>query len=235
MAKASFTQEDVLPISLIRQHCKIDDIGRVSDILLSLYRSSAFEAAELYTGRIWFGTRRIIQPITSPKFRTVSQAGVARFKVELDYMPIGGYVEIEGFNDQAAFWFMDMPFNTAPRYTSHSITLPPNHQAFYVRSDQVFMNMSSDCDCDASYSNKDMTATYNAGITRSEEIPAGMKIGALKYIAWTVEHAGDDFVPVVAQGRTVGISGGNVVGSNDALVGSGAIDDFRRYRRNIAR
>ena len=41
--------EKILPMDLIKAHCKIDDLPGITDMQLELYRDASFEAAETYT------------------------------------------------------------------------------------------------------------------------------------------------------------------------------------------
>lgn len=226
--------EKILSLDLVKIHCKIDDLPGITDEQLMLYREAAFEAAELYTGKKWVRRERIEQEIKSPRFRTIAQAGVARVTVELDYLPVNGIVNVYGTGSQPLFWLSGqaLPFMRQDFYST--IKLPPGAQSFQMQNDQMFYSAGVTGNC---YGNNDgmsfehagLKAVYIAGPPSHEKIPAGLKLGCLKYIAWSVENPGDQFVPMVV--RQVGVT----TVSNDPAFSSGAIDEWRRLRRRVAR
>jgi hypothetical protein len=226
--------EAVLPLSLVKTHCKIDDLPGITDDQLSLYRQAALEAAELYTGKKWIRRERIEQAIESPKFRTIAQAAIASVSVELDYVPLNGVVNIYGTGNQPLYWLdgMQLPFMRQDQFTT--IKLPPGVQEFQLQNDYMFYSSGVTANCyggqgDTQYQQQGLKAVYVAGPPSPEKIPGGLKLGALKYIAWSIENPGDQFVPMVV--RQVGVT----TVSNDPAFSSGAIDEWRRLRRRIAR
>jgi hypothetical protein len=221
--------EKILSLDLVKVHCKIDDLPGITDSQLSLYRQASLEAAELYTGRKWVRRERIEQDIKSPRFRTVAQAAIARLRVELDYLPINGIVNVYGTGSQPTFWLngMIMPFMRQDYYST--IKLGPNIQSFEMQNDHMFYSAGITPNCsqfDRQFVQEGIKAVYIAG--PPEKVPAGIILGALKYIAWSIENPGDQFVPMVI--RQVGVT----TVSNDPAISSGAIDEWRRHRRNIA-
>lgn len=226
--------EEVLPLDLIKLHCKIDDLPGITDAQLSLYREAALEAAELYTGRKWVRRERIEQAIESPRFRTLAQVAIARVNVELDYLPVNGIVNVYGTGNQPLYWLGGaiLPFMRQDYYTT--IKLPPGVQAFEMQNDMMFysagvQNCGSSLREDNNFQQQGLKAVYIAGPPPVDKIPSGLKLGCLKYIAWSIENPGDQFVPMVV--RQVGVT----TVSNDPAFSSGAIDEWRRLRRRIAR
>lgn len=227
--------EALLPLSLVKTHCKIDDLPGITDEQLSLYRQAALEAAELYTGKKWIRRERIEQAIESPRFRTVAQAAIARIMVALDYLPINGVVNVYGTGNQPLYWLdgMQLPFMRQDYFTT--IKLPPGVQEFEMQNDHMFYSAGVGAgfcyggEDDRSFQQQGLKCVYVAGPPSLDKIPGGLKLGALKYIAWSIENPGDQFVPMVV--RQVGVT----TVSNDPAFSSGAIDEWRRLRRRIAR
>ncbi len=226
--------EHILPLDLIKVHCKVDDLPGITDTQLDLYRRAALEAAELYTGKKWIRRERIEQALESPRFRGIAQAAIARLIVELDYMPVNGVVNVYGTGNQPLYWLdgMVLPFMRHDYFTT--IKLPPGVQSFEMQNDHMFYSAGINGQCSAvenerSFQQQGLKIVYVAGPPSPEKIPSGLKLGALKYIAWSIENPGDQFVPMVL--RQVGVT--NV--TNDPAFSSGAIDEWRRLRRRIAR
>jgi hypothetical protein len=240
LLKTDFTQPDIsdlpleqiLPLDLVKTHCKIDDLPGITNDQLSLYRQAAFEAAELYTGKKWIGKTKMVQEIKSPKFRNLAQAAIARIPVHLDYIPINGIVNIYGNGDKPLFWLDGLVLPVLNENTYHTIKLPPGSQEFQMNNNIMFFSAGIAGNCsnpDVTFEQSFATATYIAGISSPSQVPAGIKLGCLKYIAWSIENPGDQFVPMVV--RQVGVT----TVSNDPAYSSGAIDEWRRHRRNVAR
>lgn len=224
--------ERILPMSLVRTHCKVDDLPGITEEQLVLYRQASFEAAELYTGRKWMGRTRIEQAIESPRFRGLSQAAIARIDIELDYMPVNGIVNVYGTGNQPLFWLDGMVLPFMHQEYFHTIKLQPGVQRFELQNDVMFYSAGVTANCvenDRSFQQQGLKCVYVAGPKEEKEIPAGILLGCLKFIAWSIENPGDQFVPMVV--RQVGVT----TVSNDPAFSSGAIDQWRRYRRNVAR
>lgn len=222
--------EAILPLDLVKVHCKIDDLPGIINPQLELYRGAAFEAAEKYTGKKWVRRERMVQEIKSPRYRGISQAAIARVVVELDYIPIDGVVNIYGTADNPMFWMdgMVLPIFRQPLY--QTIQLPHGSRRFEMNNDLLFYSFDVTRDCNQfgkAFEQQGARAEYVAGPPK--EIPKGILLGCLKYIAWSVENPGDQFVPMVL--RQVGVT----TVTNDPAISSGAMNEWRRYRRDIAR
>src|SRR5688572_13974020 len=63
--------EKLIPISLIREHTKTDDVPAVSDDQLRLYRSASVEAAEQYTGLLLSSSKPITEAVECPWNRNI--------------------------------------------------------------------------------------------------------------------------------------------------------------------
>lgn len=223
--------EEILSLDLIKIHCKIDDLPGITNEQLELYRQSAFEAAERITGKKWSTRTREEQEIKSPKFRSIAQVAIARISVTLDYEPLRGIVNIYSRSDQPLFWLsgIQLPMQLSSGYAT--IKLPPHSQSFEMSNNEMFMSPGN-MDCSEREVRFEMVgskAVYVAGPETPDAIPAGIKLGCLKYIAWSVANPGDQFVPMVV--RQVGVT----TVSNDPAYSSGAVDEWRRHRRTVAR
>lgn len=222
--------ESILPMDLVRVHCKVDDLPGITDAQLELYREASLEAAELYTSKKWIRRERMSQDIQSPRFRTLAQAAIARIRVELDYMPVNGIVNVYGTGNQPLYWLdgMTLPFMRQDYYST--IKLNPGVQSFEMQNDHMFYSAGITANCSdtgTQFQPQGLKAVYVAG--PPERIPRGILLGCLKYIAWSIENPGDQFTPMVV--RQVGVT----TVTNDPAISSGAIDEWRRHRRNVAK
>ena len=223
--------EEILPLDIVKVHCKIDDLPGITNDQLELYRQAAFEAAERITGKRWSGRFRQEQAIQSPKFRSLAQIAIARLRVNLDYEPIDGIVNIYTRSNEPLFWLsgVQLPMQMSTEY--RTIKLPPGEQSFEMSNNEMFMSPANmDCsEREFGFQMAGATAIYLAGPKNAAAVPAGIKLGCLKYIAWSIANPGDQFVPMVV--RQVGVT----TVSNDPAFSSGAVDEWRRHRRKVAR
>src|SRR5262249_9343905 len=74
--------------------------------------------------------------------------------------------------------------------------------------------------------NPGMKVLYRTGFKGVEDVPAGIKLGMLKYCAWCITHPGDEIVAV--RNRTITRSS-LVDGTNNVAWASGAIEIWRQY------
>lgn len=80
--------------------------------------------------------------------------------------------------------------------------------------------------CSESPFNNGVQLMYKTGALCPSDIPAGIKLGILKYIAWSVKNPGDDLI-TVKQTSSVQVSG--ITGTNDVAYASGAIELWKQY------
>ncbi|MBO4228444.1 hypothetical protein [Bradyrhizobium neotropicale] len=196
-----------LSLDTIRQHTKTDDVPGVTDEQLRLYRAAAIEAAERYTGMLLSGQRTVIEPIQGP-----ASVRPGNYRYRLQYPVADGFVHLYGSpdpNDNRAF--------RVPQ-GSRSVQVP-------IRKD--YLNLSNCCDpCATWHLNGGMMAAYRAGYACVDDVPAGIVLGCLQFIAWLVEHPGDELMTQRnrIEARSVGVDGSN----NVAWV-SGALETWRIY------
>jgi len=209
---AAFSLEEILPLELVREHTRTDDVPNVSDRQLELYRHAALVAAHEYTGLL----------LTAQEVRTES--------VTLPQIPMGSlWVERTvptTFEHQAEqvfaenfVWFYGIR-NSAPQ------RVPVTVGSSVAQLPRTFMDFGLGC-CTGKGSNA--LIQYVAGFDCVQSIPPQVQVGALKYIAHLLENPGDN-VSV----STVGGAGGGVgVGeSSNPAWASGAIEVWRSIKRD---
>lgn len=202
--------EAVLSISEIRSHTRTDDVPTISDAQIRLYREAAFEAAEQFTGRLYRGTRVEIEEIGRSE-RDRTRRGTVR--VRLKYPPADGVLT---FSDGKK------SFTATVRPGVRDIEIP-----VFVHAVDTWACCGG-CDTPLNFG---MTVSYKTGHCKAEDIPAGVKLGILKFISWAIEHPGDELVTVAG----IKTDGQALAGTNNGAWGSGAIETWRQYRLDIAR
>lgn len=198
-----------LSLEEIRVHTKTDDVPGVTDEQLQLYRDAAIEAAERYTGLLLSGQKTVTEPIEGP---ARVRPGQDFYRVRLRHPVSDGIVYLYGgWNAEDNRAFKVLP-------GSMSIKVP-------IRKDVI--DLSNCCNpCSTWNLNSGMMAAYKAGYPSPKEVPAGIVLGILKMIAWTVEHPGDVLATVADKTR---VSSGAMQGTNNAAVASGALEIWRTY------
>jgi hypothetical protein len=199
--------DGILSVKIIREHTKTDDNPSVSDEVHLLYRSAAIEAAENYTGRKLASNGVHIQELASPTRRRRSRA---RYTVRLDYPAVDGQISIYGGS-----LLSPIKINSAPG--AMEIEVP--------HINEVIEGCCRPC---GDVSNFGIKAMYRIGLKSCGEIPAGIVMGCLKYIAWCIANRGDELV-TMKNGASVQTSG--ISGTNNAAWASGAIEEWRAYRK----
>lgn len=199
-ASADVDLERALPLAEIRTHTKTDDVPHVTDAQLVLYRRAAFEAAEQYTGRHWHGTVMMEVPVATA---SKPRHGVSR--VRLPQPVLDGVVTLVGPQGNRV------------------LRVPPGATTIDV---PVMFTALDSCCSDCPPVNVGTVARYRTGIDCPTRIPAGILLGVLKFIAWSLENVGDRLVTVDDRDSR---SGGVLQGSNSAAWGSGAIEQWRQY------
>jgi hypothetical protein len=198
-----------LSIDLIRQHTKTDDVAGVSDEMLGLYRWAAVEAAEMYTGALLTFQKTVTEPIQGPNR---PKPGKLTYRHKLQYPVADGLVHLYGSQNVAG---------------NHAIRVPPNTRTIKVPIWTGFIDLSNCCDpCSSHHLNADMMAAYKAGYRCPADVPVGIVLGMLQYVAWILEHPGDILLTVrnKEDNSTKGL-----MGSNNIALASGALETWRQY------
>lgn len=203
-----------LSLSLIRRHTKTDDVPGVTDEQLRFYRSCAVEAAELYTGLILSARRTVTEPVAAP---SSYRFGKRTYKHRLRYPAADGVIYIYGGSSHAD----SMTFHLAPG--ARVIPMP-------VRTDVI--DLTNCCNpCSSQYAiNGSLVAQYVAGYACAADVPASVVLGCLQFIAWIVQHPGDEILTM--RNRMEARSEGSG-GSNNVAVISGALETWRTLDEDI--
>lgn len=199
-----------LSIDMIRQHTKTDDIPGVTDDQLLIYRAAAVEAAEAYTSMLLSCQRMVTQSAEGPP---MSRYGRTTYKIRLRYPVADGIVYFYGGkfgNDNAT---IRVPIGT------RKLTLPVRYG---------MLDLSNCCDPCAQRGsgnvNDGMMVMYKAGFKSANEVPNLVVLGCLQYIAWVIEHPGDEILTV--RNRRDARSEG-AQGTNNIAIASGALESWR--------
>jgi len=198
-----------LSIDLIRQHTKTDDVAGVSDEMLKVYRQAAVEAAEMYTGALLTNQKTVTEAIQGPNR---PKPGKLTYRHKLQYPVADGLVHLYGSQNING---------------NHAIRVPPNTRTIQVPIWTGFIDLSNCCDpCATHHLNADMMAAYKAGYRCPDDVPMGVVLGMLQYVAWILEHPGDILLTVrnKEDNSTKGL-----MGSNNIALASGALETWRQY------
>ncbi len=207
-----YDMEKILPLEAVRQHTKTDDVPSVTDFQLNLYRRAAIEAAETYTGLILIDRKVITEDVKTPMFhkraRRMYQESKPHFTHKLQYMAAEQTLYYYGLRNQP-------PIQVGVSPNGTEVRLPRDHDSFGLNQ----------C-CDPCAGNSAARVMYVAGFHTEEDIPAAIMLGALKYIAHTIENAGDNPMVNSIAGKSQG-TGFDMATANNPAVASGAIEIWR--------
>lgn len=195
-----------LSLDAIRDHTKTSDVIGVTDEQLRLYREAAIEAAEQYTGLYLAGIKTVTEPIEGP---SSARPGRANYTFRLQHPVADGVVYLYGGSGSENGVF-HVPVGT------RKVKVP-------IRTG--FIDTSNCCNpCSSHHLNAGMWAAYKAGFASPEEIPALVILGCMQFIAWVVEHPGDEILTV--RNRRDARSEG-AQGTNSIVLASGAMESWR--------
>lgn len=206
----------LLPIDLIRVHTKTDDVPTVTDEQLQLYRQTAIEAAEQYTGALLATVKSVTESVSRPWTRRLVER--MSFTHRTKY-PI---------NDDFVYLFGDGGNRKIPvQKGSHDVRIP----ILIMSPDLSNSCCGGPCDSQDPM-NSGMQIMYRAGFDFSASpsnggIPAGILLGMLKYIAWNITHPGDEIY--TARNRISNNQAGLMLGTNSIAWASGALELWRQY------
>lgn len=196
-----FDLEAIVSLETIRAHTKTMDIATVTDDQLRTYRESAFEAAQQFTGLWLRGKRWVTEPIN------VTRRCKEVLTHKTKYPVSDGWVYIYGSKVGTKTQFIGEGKRSV--------------EVFLLQWDNYAFNTCCN-PCSEEQPNRLM---YQTGFGCSSEIPSGVVVGMLKYIAFNVANPGDIGNSVVNDRP----SAGTRVVSNDPVVASGAASEWRRY------
>jgi hypothetical protein len=190
-----------LSMEMVREHTRTDDIPGVSDEMLKLYRQASIESAEFYTGMLLRGKKTLIETLHLPQNWSRSfYRHQFRYQVAED-----GFAYMYGRSIN-----MSLPVVAGQQ----SIRIP---RMAHIPD---FTNCCNPC------STSDMKIMYWAGYSCPDKVPAGIVMGCLQYIAWMVEHPGDE---LLAMRNRLDASAAGVKGNSNVPLVSGALETWRQY------
>lgn len=203
MVGKSFDLEAILPLDMIRQHTKTEDIISVSDAQLSLYRRVAIEAAEKYTGMVFKGQRVLSENVYPPMtFWDALNRDKNFFYHTTQYMFAGPWAYLYGSVNRTVEQLM--------------VTLGSNTVRIRYHPEDPLYRCCDPCD-----QKEKLMLQYTAGYQCEDDIPGGVALGALKYIAHVIENPGDSINRTGSSGTALGLE------ANNPAIASGAIDIWR--------
>ena len=229
----SIDLELALPLALIRSHTKTDDVPSVTDAQLVLYRQAAFEAAEQYTGLIFSRSGYVTQSMARPL------PGLGGPRMQEMVSPWGAFGRpIANARRRSAPVKLLAPAADGVIVITHqgksqTIIVAPGATSVDVPwLIETADGCSDPCGAGGPQLNFGVVARYRIGVCDAAAIPAGIKIGCLKLIAWNIENPGDRLEVVHDSGRS---SSTGMIGTNNATWASGAIEQWRQYRPSLSR
>jgi hypothetical protein len=197
--------DEYLNIAMIRQHTKTDDIPAITDDQLRLYRSAAIESAEFYTGLSLSKQKTHSEIIAQPKIRPGHEYAI----VKLKYPSSDGIIYIYGNG-------------TNPE----AVHITPNTRKVKIQGRYFYTPDMSNCCNPCSQATNGLRIMYRAGFSCADQVPAGVLLGILQFIAWVVEHPGDE---VMSMRNTLSARGGAIIGTNNIALISGALESWRQF------
>lgn len=201
----AFDLEALIPLSLIRQHTKTDDIPAVGDDLLRVYRDAAIQAAQAYTGLTVTGQRVVTELVTPKRPAYGSAYFVHCVKTQ--------------FAEPYAFYYgadNHPPLRVDVEVGARRVMLPALHGVHMMWC------------CNPCGVNNSLKLMYSGGFSCVDDIPAAIVLGCLKYIAHVIENPGDLVYSNSPTGRPVDAAA--IDRTANPAWASGAIDIWRASR-----
>lgn len=209
-----FSAELIVPLVLIRDHAKIDDVLTVSDAQLSLYRKTGIEQAERYTGLLIGKSQRVTETLNPPKNL--------------------GYDSRKGYRHTLQYPVAtDLVYVYGPGIQGHQGTIRVTPGSTKIKLPNIFssLDFSPCCGPNGGADSGLFNLMYLAGYTSESEVPGGVIAGILQFITWLVNHPGDEFLSVR---NTLTARSGALEGTNNPAVASGALELWRTYMDSIS-
>lgn len=202
--------EEILSIETIRVHTKTDDTPMVTDEQLELYRRTAFEQAELYTGRVVTGLAMIDE--TDRVGYDVLERRRPKIRIQLKFLPVDDYITF-----------------TMHGSSPQRVRIPYNKRKVDIELNVHEMNPFGCCACSGSgdRSGLEFNTVYRTGYKAIEDIPSTILYGCLKFIMWAVSNPGDELLTVR---NRLGTTETGLIGTNNGAWASGAIEHWMGYK-----
>lgn len=220
-----------LSLEIIRTHTKTDEIPTVTDEQLAFYRACAVEAAEKYTGMLLAANRTVTELAQSP-----ASARYKQMSYMLTYMNIA-YLSRPPRTGMTYAHRMQWPsadgtvYLYGGRYRNEQriLHIKPGSRVVSVPIQTGWLDMTNCCDpCSSHYYNEGMMLAYRAGFGCVDDVPNGVVLGMLMYLAWALMHPGDELLTQRNRIETrAGLAG--LQGSNNIAMVSGALELWRTF------
>ena len=104
--------------------------------------------------------------------------------------------------------------------------ITPNSRKVKFPNRFFFSPDMSNCCNPCSVATNGIRIMYKAGFSCAEKVPTGILLGILQFVAWTVEHPGDE---VLSMRNTLSARGGALIGTNNIALVSGALESWRQF------
>lgn len=210
-----FDLEELCPLELIRTHTKTDDVPFVTDEQLRLYRKAAFEAAQQYSAVLCGPVQQVVEAVRyrnpTVSFRKPHQHIVhdTQFPVHAPFVYTWRGILRE-----------NKPIKVAEGQRRIKVAM--------FTPDMYFDSCCADpCGNTGGIEGESsQQIMYYAGYNKVSEIPSGIVLGMLKYIAWSVMRPGDE---LLTQRNRTSIAEAGVTGTNNAAWASGALELWVTY------
>lgn len=194
--------EVILPLVLIREHTRTDDVATVSDNLLAFYRKAALQAAEAYTGLRLTSMEFVTEAVPPPRRDPYREAVFFKFNTQHTIAQSFGYY-----------------YGATPRATQVALQVGSRVAMLPYVMSEMFNNCCAPTD-----QTKQARLGYYAGFSCEAAMPAAIQIGALKYIAHLLNNPGD------ASMAARGVANQSQLGADNPAVASGALEIWRTVR-----
>lgn len=207
-----FDLEELIPLTLIREHSKTDDTPLVTDPQIELYRKTAVEQAELYTGRFISGNVNIQETVYADGERMRARRR-SSFRVKLSYLPMDAFIVLSDANSNSRQ-------NVPVRRNSRKLDITPDFTTF----------APFDC-CNRNSRHglleEEYNVTYRSGYAKTVDVPSTIIYGCLKFLMWAIANPGDELLTVR---NRLGTTETGLIGTNNGAWASGAIEHWMGYK-----
>jgi hypothetical protein len=200
--------DKLIPMQMMRDHTKTNDIVQVTDTQLLFYREVAMEQAELYTGRF---VHRLVSIAETVETDTGRMGFRESYQVKLSYTPLGGLVSI---GTQGG--------------TRHRTKVKKDDRVVKVPMFTGEITWNDCCrPCGGPMGNRGYQAFYDSGYRTEDDVPSTILYGCLKFITWAMANPGDELLTVR---NRLGTTETGLIGTNNGAWASGAIEHWQGYR-----
>ena len=210
-----FDLERFLPIDLIRIHTKTADIPTVTDEQLRLYRKAAFEEAMRYSSLLVGPLQLITEHVKMHKVRSnISGMNIAAATHRHQKIK----TKFQVMRPDVFFYGTGAPVLVPTEPGTRFVDIP---MAGEFMGNALGGNCCAPCTQGNGSGANGARVMYHAGYACENDVPAGIVVGMLKYIAWQVQNPGDVYMNVRNSLNTGETSSR---GTNNAAWASGALE-----------